>query len=146
MIKKFIAPVVVSGALLGSIVVGGTAFAATPTQATVTAPAVHAKANATRVWVKSHRRSIRRAAIAVSATTIGVTPRALVTELRTGKSIAQVAGEHNVSASTVEAAMLTAAEGKVSQAVTAGKLTQAQAAKIDAALPARIAKLVNHVF
>jgi len=143
MLKKLIAPVVVSGALIGSLAVGGTAFAATPTPAAVTAPAAHAKAH---TWVKNHRKAIRRAVIAVSATTIGITPKALVAELRTGKSIAQVAAEHNVSTSTVEAAMLTAAEGKVSQAVTAGKLTQAQADKIDAALPTRIATLVNHVF
>lgn len=143
MLKKLIAPVVVSGALIGSLAVGGTAFAATPTPTAVTAPATHVTAH---TWVKNHRKAIRRAVVTVSATTIGITPKALVAELRTGKSIALVATEHGVSTSTVEAAMLTAAEGKVSQAVTAGKLTQAQADKIDAALPGRIATLVNHVF
>ena len=148
MLKKLIAPVAVSGALLGSLVVGGAAYAAAPTS---TAPAAaHAAAHHTdgkaRTWWKAHRRSIRAKALAVSAATIGVTPKALVTELRTGKSIAQVAAEHNVSASSVIGALTSAADAKVATAVKAGKLTQAQADKITAALPARITKAVNHVF
>ena len=39
-----------------------------------------------------------------------------------------------------------AADAKVATAVKAGKLTQAQADKITAALPARITKVVDHVF
>lgn len=147
MLQKFIAPVVVSGALLGSLAVGGTAFAASPnTSATATAPAAaHHAHGKSRPWWEAHRRSIRAEGLAVSAKTIGVTPHALVTELKTGKSIAQVAGEHDVSASTVVGALTSAADGKVAAAVTSGKLTQARADKLTAALPARITRAVNRV-
>ncbi|HVC67181.1 MAG TPA: hypothetical protein VND44_06260 [Acidimicrobiales bacterium] len=148
MLKKLIAPVAVSGALLGSLVVGGAAYAAAPT--TAAPAAAHAAAHHTdgkaRTWWKAHRRSIRAKTLAVSAATIGITPKALATELRTGKSIAQVAAEHNVSAASVIGALTSAADAKVATAVKAGKLTQAQAGKVTAALPARITKAVNHVF
>lgn len=150
MSKKLIAPVAVSGALLGSLVVGGAAYAAAPTPTAPAAAAAHAAAHHTdgtaRSRWKAHRRGIRAKVLAVSAATIGVTPKALVTELRTGKSIAQVAAEHDVSAATVIGALTSAADARVATAVKAGKLTQAQADKVTAALPARITKAVDHVF
>jgi hypothetical protein len=149
MFTKLIAPVLVGGALLGSVAVGGTAFAATPA---TPAPAAHAAAHpahaathAGRAWLKAHRRALRRSVVVISASTIGVTPEALVTELRSGTSIAQVAGQHDVSASTVESALVTAADAEVAKAVTAHELTQAQADRITAALPARITKVVDRV-
>jgi hypothetical protein len=149
MLNKRIAPVVLSAALLGSLAVGGVAVAAAP------APAAHAAAgtagthtgtHAARTWLKAHRKALRKAAITISATTIGITPQALVAELKSGKSIAQVAGEHGSSGQAVVTALTTAADAQVADAVTAGTLTSAQGAKIDARLPVRIAKLVNHVF
>ena len=142
MLTKLIAPVLVGGALLGSVAVGGSAFAATPTS---TAPGAHATAHPGRTWLKSHRKALRKSAIVVSASTIGITPKALVTELRSGTSIAQVAGEHHVSASTVESVLVSAADVKVAQAVSAHEITQAQADKITTALPARVDKLVDRV-
>ena len=145
MLKKFLAPVAVGGALLGSLAVGGVAGAATP--ATTSTPAVHAAGtHPARQWLRAHRKGLRAQGLTISATTIGITPQALKTELKSGKSIAQVASEHGSSATAVEAALTTAADNAVTQAETAGKLTSAQAAKIDARLPARIDKLVNHVF
>jgi uncharacterized membrane protein len=145
MLKKLIAPVVIGGVLLGGAVAGGTAYAGTPTPTTAAtaAPAAHPHA---RAWLKAHRKGLRKAGIAISAKTIGVTPQALVTELKSGKSIAQVAGEHSVTAQAVVDAIDSAADAKVAQAVTDKSLTQAQADKIEAALPARVTKLVNHVF
>ena len=144
MFKKLIAPVLVGGALLGSLAIGGIAQAATPPSTAV--PTAHAAVHPGHKWLREHRKEIRKQAIAVSASTIGVTPQALVAELKTGKSVAQVAAEHNVSASTVESALVAAADAKVARAVSAKRITQAQATRITAALPARIAKLVNHVF
>jgi hypothetical protein len=149
MFKKLVAPVVVSGALLGSLLVGGAAYAAAPTASTTTAPATagahHAKGTH-HGWWKAHRRQIRKLGLAISAKAIGISPQALAAELKTGKSIAQVAGEHNVSVATVVGDLTTAADAKVAAAVAAGKLTPAQGAKITAALPVRITKIVNHVF
>ena len=144
--KKFVAPIAISAALLGggAIATAGVATAATPT--TAAAPAAtgsHAKAGG---WVKSHRRQLRRAGLVAAAKAIGMSPKDLRTELKTGKSIVQVAAEHNVSSNTVVSDLVTAADAKVDQAVTSGKLTADQATKIKAALPARITKAVNHVF
>jgi len=152
MLKKLIAPVVVSGALLGSLAVGTAAYAGTPTPTptpTATAPAAAATHHAGAKghgWWKAHRKAIRAQGLAVSATTIGITPQALVAELKSGKSIAQVAGEHNVAVADVVAALTTAADAKVADAVKAGTLTQARADRITARLPTRITKVVNHVF
>jgi len=144
MLKKLIAPAIAGGILVGSLALGGAAYAAAPAPAA--APAAQTTVKQGHHWLKAHRKGLRRAAVAISASTIGITPKALVAELKSGKSIAQVATEHNVTSDTVVGALTKAADAKVAQAVAAHKLTQAQADKIDAALPARITKLVNHVF
>ncbi|HEX3980961.1 MAG TPA: hypothetical protein VHW93_07045 [Acidimicrobiales bacterium] len=144
-LKKVIAPVVVAGALLGGgIATTGAAYAGTP--AAATSSTATTGAHAVKAWVKAHRREIRKAGVAVSAKAIGVTPADLVTELRSGKSIAQVASEHNVSSQTVESALVKGADGKIDKAVSANKLNSTLADKIEAALPAYVAKAVNHVF
>jgi hypothetical protein len=147
MLKKLIAPVVVSGALLGGLAVGTAAYAGTPAP-TTTAPAAaaHHAGFKGHSWWKAHRKAIRAEGLAISATTIGVTPQALATELKSGKSIAQVAGEHHVAVADIVNALTAAADAKVAGAVKAGTLTQAQADRITAKLPARITKVVNHVF
>jgi len=148
MLKKLIAPVVVSGALLGSLAVGGAANAATPTTTAPAAATTHHAGGTGHAhgWWKAHRRSIRAQGLAISATVIGVTPQALTTELKSGKSIAQVAGEHHVTVTTVVDALTAAADAKVAAAVTAGTLTQAQADRITSRIPTRITQIVNHVF
>ena len=144
-LKKIIAPVVIGGVLLGGgIATTGAAYASTP--AAVAPSTSTTGAHSVKAWVKAHRREIRKAGVAVSAKTIGVTPADLVTELRSGKSIAQVAGEHNVSSQTVESALVKGADGKINEAVSANKLSSTLANKIEAALPAYVAKAVNHVF
>ena len=147
MLKKFIAPVLVGGAILGGVASAGSAYAAAPTPPAVTATATpQAGSHPLAAWVRAHRRQLRRAAIGISATTIKIAPKDLVTELRSGKSIAQVAGEHGVSPQSVVTALVTAADARISKAVTNHKLTAVQAAKIETALPGRINKLVNHTF
>ena len=146
MLKKLIAPVVVSGALLGSLAVGTAAYAGTPTTTAPAASATHHAAGKGHGWWKAHRKAIRAEGLAITAKTIGVTPQAHVTELKTGKSIAQVAGEHNVAVADVVTALTDAADAKVADAVKAGTLTQAQGDKLTARIPARITKIVNHVF
>lgn len=147
MFRKFIAPVLIGGALFGgALAVGGTASAATPAaSSTATAPKVATKGQI-KQWLRSHRREIRRAAVVISAKTIGITPQALVADLKAGNSIAGVATQHGVSAQTVENALVTAADGKVNQAVTAGRLSAAEGKVIEAKIPQYVAKGVNHTF
>jgi urease alpha subunit len=145
-LKKFVAPVLVAGLLLGGVATAaGATSATTPptTGAVVTHPGSH---HGIKLWLKAHRRQLRKAGLAISAKTIGVTPQALRAELKSGKSVAEVAGEHGVSAQTVVDAWTSAADARIDQAVAAKTLTSAEAAKIKAALPARLTKAVNHVF
>ena len=143
MFKKFVAPVVIAGVLLGgaTAATAGVASAAAPTTASAS-PGHHAL----KSWLRAHRHKIRQAALAVSAKAIQISPQALRAELKSGKSVAQVAGEHGVSAQTVIGALVDAADARIDQAVTDHKLSTDQATKIKGALPAWAAKAVNHVF
>lgn len=143
MLKKLIAPVVIAGALLGGAAGAASAGAATPAPATATVTPTAKSAHPHGTRARKHRRQIRRAALAISAKTLGMTPKALAAELRSGKSIAQVAGGQTQA---VINALVSAGDARVAKAVSNHKLTAAQGAKITAALPGDVNKAVNHVF
>jgi hypothetical protein len=142
MFTKFIPPILIGGALLaGGFAMTGTAYAATPA---ATAPvANHATKGQIKHWLRTHRKEIRQAGVDVSATTIGVTPQVLVADLKAGNSIAGVATEHGVRPQTVINALVTAADSKVNQAVTAGQLSSTQAKVIEAKVPVYVTKAVD---
>ncbi|HXQ43155.1 MAG TPA: hypothetical protein VN816_00830 [Acidimicrobiales bacterium] len=139
--KKILAPVVCA-ALFSGVASAGVAAAAVPRS-----PAVTANAHTTHrlgKWLVAHRQQIRRAVVAISSQTIGISGQQLVSELRSGKSISAVAGEHGVSTQAVVAALQRAADAEVSKAVTNHRLTTAQAAKIETRIGQFVVKLVNH--
>jgi hypothetical protein len=74
-------------------------------------------------------------ALDAAAKALGMTTADLTTELQSGKSLADIATEKKVDVATVKQAIVDAAKAAVDQAVTDGKLTQAQGdemkAKID---------------
>ena len=144
MLKRIIAPVVIGGALLGGVAATGTAYAATP--ATPSTAQAHTGKGAAKTWIRSHRKELRKAGLDVSAQTIGITPQALKADLKGGNSVAGVATQHNVSPQTVINALVSAADNQVNKAVTANKLPSTQANKIEALIPARVTKAVNHTF
>jgi len=80
-----------------------------------------------------------------AAMAIGISVDDLTNEFHAGKSIAQVAGEHNVDVSAVISAIVADHTARLDQAVAAGKLTQAQADARKADLTPRVTDLVNHV-
>jgi hypothetical protein len=120
-------------ALAGVVGIAGTAFAGTT--ATHHAGLHHGK-----------HRALRAAVISISAETIGITPQTLVHDLHSGESIAQVATANNVSPTTVETALETAATSRVHSAEALGTISSARGTKILASLPSRVDSLVNHVF
>lgn len=63
----------------------------------------------------------------VAATALGMTADELRTELEAGTSIAQVAADKGVAVETVTAALKADLQTRLAQAVTDGKITQAQA-------------------
>lgn len=60
------------------------------------------------------------------ADTLGLTPTELVTELRAGKSVAEVAAEKNVEMATLVNAILTPRTEQLNELVAEGQLTQAE--------------------
>jgi polyhydroxyalkanoate synthesis regulator phasin len=69
----------------------------------------------------------------------------LATELRSGKSLAQVASDHGVTRDQLKAALLGEAKTKLDEAVRNGRMTQAQADEAYAALQNRIDAMVDRV-
>ena len=137
--NKFVAGAVVgAGLLAGSLGLAsldvGVANAATPT--TSAAPAADHAGHPLL-------RRLRHYEFKVAADTIGVKPAELRSDLKAGQSVADVAGSKGVSVDTVVNAVVKDASAKIDQAVTNGKLTQAQADAAKAKLPAQVTKLVN---
>lgn len=81
--------------------------------------------------------------LAVAAKTIGVLESDLVSALRGGSSIAQVARQHRIDVTKVVDALVANAKTHLAAAVKAGRITQAQADAISADLRARINERVN---
>ena len=75
--------------------------------------------------------------------TIGIDRPTLRSELRSGKTIGEIATAHGVAPSAVIDALVTGATTKLDAAASAGKITTERAQKIEAKLPARFTKLVN---
>lgn len=70
---------------------------------------------------------VRHSPMSVIARTLGLTETELMTALRDGKTIAQLAQEKGVSTETIVNALVAAEKARLDQAVADGKLTQAQA-------------------
>jgi uncharacterized protein (DUF433 family) len=133
--KKLIAAITTAGLL----VVGTAGAAAAADSPTTKAPATEAPARR-HPALRAHR---VKAALKIAATTIGIEPKALAQEIKDGKSVADVAKAHNVDPQKVIDAIDAAANKKIDDAVTAGKLDADKAATLKSKLPDRIAKLVN---
>jgi hypothetical protein len=84
--------------------------------------------------------------LAAAVTYLGTTSDALRTQLESGKTLAQIAdATSGKSASGLIGALVASEKTEVANAVTAGKLTQAQADEITANLTQRVTDLVNGV-
>jgi transposase-like protein len=81
-----------------------------------------------------------------AATYLGITRAQLMTELRDGKSLAQVAKAHGKSADGLVNALLEQAEQKLDRAVKNGRMTEADKKEMLAGLKRRITDLVNGRF
>jgi len=99
-------------------------------------------------FLRQHPRSefferLRRGIVRSAASAIGVEPNSLATELRDGKSIADVAAEHNVSLDTVKSHLTSDAKAALDKAVANGRLTQARADELLAKLSVRLDDILN---
>jgi hypothetical protein len=80
-----------------------------------------------------------------AAKALGMTPEKLQTELRNGKSLAQVAKDQKVGVDTLVRAMVAAARVELTAAVKNGTMTQARADKMETSLTQRITDGVNRL-
>ena len=81
-----------------------------------------------------------------AATYLGMTEAQLRTELRSGKTLAQIAKAHGKTAEGLVQALVDAAEKKLDAAVKAGRLTRAEADEMLTGLKERITDFVNGRF
>ena len=82
--------------------------------------------------------------LAVAATYLGTTPAALITQLQSGKTLAQIAdATSGKSTAGLIDALVAAEKTELDAAVAAGRITQAQADQIVPTLTARFTDLVN---
>jgi len=88
-------------------------------------------------------KAARGGLLKIAATYLGVTNAQLVTELRAGKSLAQVATAKGKSVDGLKQALLAALKQKVDAAVAAGRLPAARAQRLLERAPAHIERLVN---
>ncbi|HEY5013211.1 MAG TPA: hypothetical protein VIK61_10980 [Acidimicrobiia bacterium] len=91
--------------------------------------------------LRKHR--VRKAAVDVAAKTIGVTPDALRAAIASGQSVSAVATAHGVDPKTVVAALVTAGDTRIDQAVANHHLDAARAAKLKARLPEAAQRFVD---
>jgi len=80
-----------------------------------------------------------------AADKLGMSEQDLMTELRDGKSLADVAGEKNVSVDDLKAAILAAAKSDLDQKVTDGDITQDKADQIYSTISDHIDDMINGV-
>ena len=77
------------------------------------------------------------------AKALGMTADELRTALKGGSTITQIAATKNVSVETIVKAVVAELTTKINDAVTAGKMTQAEADKVLANVTTRATEMVN---
>jgi len=142
--RKFIASSLAGLTLFGGSVAIAAGFAGTASAQDNSAQSTPDQGEG-RVGNRQQRRHVAKAAIKTAAETIGIDVTDLLTELRGGKSVAQVATEHGVDPQTVIDALVAKANTRIDEAVTNGKLTAERAATLKTKVAERITTMVNKV-
>lgn len=81
--------------------------------------------------------------LAAAATALGMTQADLQTQLQSGKTLAQVATSKGVAVQKVIDALVADEQAELAAAVTAGRLTQAQADQMKTTITQRVTDMVN---
>lgn len=96
---------------------------------------------------KDHKRAFAlKSELKVAATTLNLTPAQLKAELKTGKSVSDVAQEHNVPLQNVKTAILNDVKTKLATAVSNHKLTQTRADQINSKVASKIDQFLSKKF
>jgi hypothetical protein len=143
--RKFLTSAAVGVAVLG----GATAVATTSVLPAFAQSKVAGQAQSADQGDTNHqgrhgmRRHLVREAIKTAADTIGVSPQDLVNELKSGKSIAEVATEHGKDPQAVVDALVAKINAAVDKALQAGKISEDTANKIKTKAPEIANRIVN---
>jgi hypothetical protein len=86
------------------------------------------------------------ALFAAAAGHLGISEDALRAELKSGKTLAQIAEANHRSAAGLEKALLDVVHAHLHKAVDSGRVTAAQAQRIEAGIAHRIGEFVRHGF
>ncbi len=81
-----------------------------------------------------------------TAKATGLSQRDLLKEIRSDKTLAQVATDHQVDPATIVSACVTVATNRINRLVQNGRLTRPEADKLIAALPDAFTKVMNNPF
>jgi uncharacterized protein (DUF433 family) len=92
---------------------------------------------------KHRRQQARRAAGKTTADVIGISAAELAQELKSGKTIAEVAAAHGVDPQTVIDALAAKANEKIDTALSNGKISEERAARAKERLQSAITRRVN---
>jgi uncharacterized protein (DUF433 family) len=87
------------------------------------------------------RKQLSSEAVRVAAKAIGITPKELATEVKGGKTVAQVATDHQKNPQDVINALVTAIDKRID---ASAKLSADRKATIKAKMPARVTNFVNN--
>lgn len=93
--------------------------------------------------MRAKRAHVRGGMLKVAGDYLGLSPKELVYELRSGTSLAGVANARGKSVDSLEGALFAAFKAKVDAAVAAGRLDAARAQRLLERAPAHIEQLVN---
>lgn len=94
-------------------------------------------------WGDHRPRHVVKEGLEKAAAVIGITTRELLTELEAGKTIADVAGAHDVDVQDVIDALVADATARIDQAVAHGKIDSARGDELKANLVERVTAMVN---
>jgi D-Tyr-tRNAtyr deacylase len=151
--RKIIGAAVFSAAIAGGgiagVVLGSptSSSAATASGAGATSPGSRPAWGTGRFGLFGHRSGLGRGfGLAAAAKAIGVSDQTLLSDLKDGKTIAQVAAAKGVTAKTVIDAMVAAATTQIDAQVKSGHLNATQATDIKSRLTAMITAEVNGTF
>jgi ribosomal protein S20 len=138
--KKTIATLALAGAVTaGTLGVAATAYAADSSSGGSTSTTTPARHPRLRLYVRRH-------AVRLVASTLGVTTDDLRAALKSGQSITEYAQSLNKDPQTVKDALVNGADKLIDKAVEKGVIDESKANDLKAKVPDRIDKLMNRHF
>ena len=138
--KRLIAAVIT----VGVVTLGTAGVAAAQQTGGSTSPSTQqAPGSSSTPNAKGKHPGVQRAALRITAKTLGLKPKDLLTGLCGGKTVAQLASQQGKSVTDVTNALDKAADARSDKAEQAGKITAAQATQRKSKVSGTVSTLVN---